>query len=314
MARGVMSEDKVVRANAWAARHAVDLQPARNSDRRAEGFPGPGAVAHALWGINPSDPRPARAWLERTSAQIKDAADERTSGLVIEKRVSTHPGFELREDGDGMTFTGYAAVFDVDSEPLPFIERIRPGAFRRTLRAKNNIRMFINHDPSNVLATVRSRTLTLEEDNVGLLATARLPNTTAGRDIAELMRTRVVDSMSFGFTVARNGDEWSADGMQRTLREVRLHEVSIVTGFPAYPQTTATVRSLEVLAEKGGTDADALAVALTDLEGGQPSPETVELLNRILASFQPAPVEPEPPAATVPVSLLMKVLEHQARV
>jgi len=312
MARGQMTEDKVVRANAWAARHEGDLEPARNNDRRDPGFPGPGAVAHALWGINPSNPEPARAWLARTSEQIADAEDERTSGLVIEKRTSSQTGFEVRADNDGMTFTGYAAVFDVDSEPLPFIERIDRGAFTRTLK-RNNIRLFVNHDPGNVLATVRSKTLMLEEDDYGLRVTARLPDTTVGRDMAELIRTRVVDSMSFGFTVPRGGDRWDESGMRRNLKEVRLHEVSIVTGFPAYTQTTATVRTLEQLAEKAGADADDIAVALTELEGGQPSPEAVELLNRILSSLRPDPVEPEPPTPSTPVSLLMKQLEHLNR-
>jgi len=312
MARGQMTEDKVVRANAWAARHEGDLEPARNNDRRDPGFPGPGAVAHALWGINPSNPEPARAWLARTSEQIADAEDERTSGLVIEKRTSSQTGFEVRAENDGMTFTGYAAVFDVDSEPLPFIERIDRGAFTRTLK-RNNIRLFVNHDPGNVLATVRSKTLMLEEDDIGLRVTAQLPNTTLGRDMAELIRTRVVDSMSFGFTVPRGGDRWDESGMRRNLKEVRLHEVSIVTGFPAYTQTTATVRTLEQLAEKAGADADDIAVALTELEGGQPSPEAVELLNRILSSLRPDPVEPEPPTPSTPVSLLMKQLEHLNR-
>ena len=313
MARGQMTEDKVVRANAWAARHEGDLEPARNNDRRDPGFPGPGAVAHALWGINPSNPEPARAWLARTSEQIADAEDERTSGLVIEKRTSSQTGFEVRaENESGMTFTGYAAVFDVDSEPLPFIERIDRGAFTRTLK-RNNIRLFVNHDPGNVLATVRSKTLMLEEDDIGLRVTAQLPNTSLGRDMAELIRTRVVDSMSFGFTVPRGGDRWDESGMRRNLKEVRLHEVSIVTGFPAYTQTTATVRTLEQLAEKAGADADDIAVALTELEGGQPSPEAVELLNRILSSLRPDPVEPEPPTPSTPVSLLMKQLEHLNR-
>ena len=57
--------------------------------------------------------------------------------------------------------------------------------------------------------------------------------------------------------------------MTRELREVRLHEVSVVTGFPAYRATTATVRSLDALAEVTGHDADALAEALTMLENGK---------------------------------------------
>lgn len=313
MARGRMSEDKVIRANAWAARHAPDLVTPANSDRGDERFPGPGAVAHALWGINPTDPRPARAWLARTSDAIKEA--ERTGVVVIEKR-HTSGVIELRTDGDGMTFEGYAAVFGKESEPLPFIEVVDRGAFRRTLRSKNNTRMFVNHDVSQVLATVRSKTMQLEEDDYGLRVTARLPDTTLGRDMAELIRTRVVDSMSFGFTVPRGGDRWEADGMRRTLREVRLHEVSIVTGFPAYPATSATVRTLDALAGRAEVDADALAVAITDLEGGNPSEDTIRLLDGLLAKLRPLEeITPDVAAfePKTPVSVLLKQLDLASR-
>lgn len=79
MADGRMSEDKIMRANAWAARHAVDLRTAANSDPNADGWPGPGAVAHYLWGIDPLDPTPARAWLAQRAEMIaaeRDSADE----------------------------------------------------------------------------------------------------------------------------------------------------------------------------------------------------------------------------------------------
>jgi len=53
-----------------------------------------------------------------------------------------------------------------------------------------------------------------------------------------------VHSMSFGFSVPTGGDSWSDDGQSRELREVILHEVSVVTGFPAYPATSgANVRN-----------------------------------------------------------------------
>lgn len=74
MADGNISENKVIRANAWAARHAVDLAANQNTDPNNDGWPGAGAVAHYLWGIDPTNPEPARAWFERKSAAI--AADE----------------------------------------------------------------------------------------------------------------------------------------------------------------------------------------------------------------------------------------------
>ena len=59
MADGVISEEKIIRANAWGARHAVDLDAPKNSNSDDDDWPGNGAVAHYLWGINPLNPQPA---------------------------------------------------------------------------------------------------------------------------------------------------------------------------------------------------------------------------------------------------------------
>jgi hypothetical protein len=77
-----------------------------------------------------------------------------------------------------------------------------------------------------------------------------------------------VDSMSFGFSVPPKGESWSDDGSVRELHQVRLHEVSVVTGWPAYVATSASVRSFDVLAERTNTNADELAEAITLLENG----------------------------------------------
>lgn len=142
-------------------------------------------------------------------------------------------------------FRGYAAVFDSPSEPLPFTETIRPGAFKRTLNSGREVRMFLNHNSDFVLGSTRSGTITLSEDGRGLLVEGILPETSYGRDLATLMQRGDVHSMSFGFSIPRNGDAWSDDGQARELREIILHEVSVVTGFPAYPETEATVRSVD---------------------------------------------------------------------
>ena len=178
--------------------------------------------------------------------------------------------FELRETPEGMTFTGYAAVFNSDSEPLPFIERIAPGAFRGSLRNRNDIKMLWNHDSGQPLASTRAGNLRLTEDDRGLFVEATLPRTTLGNDVRELVATGIVDSMSFGFTVARGGDEWSSDGSVRTLKKVVLREVSIVS-FPAYPATAGStaVRGLDKVAKRAEVDADALADALLKIENGE---------------------------------------------
>jgi HK97 family phage prohead protease len=213
----------------------------------------------------------------------------------VETRRVTVSDFELRanESGDGMSFTGYAAVFNSPSEPLPFIETIAPGAFARSLKSRNNIRMYMNHDSSMLLATTRAKTLRLQEDSKGLLASADLPQTSVGKDLSILMQRGDVTSMSFGFTVPSGGDRWSEDGMSRELRQIKLFEVSVVTGFPAYSATSAQVRSFDALATRTGVDADRLADAILVLESGQTlSPDQGALLRETVAKLEPTPIAP----------------------
>lgn len=201
-------------------------------------------------------------------AEGLEPGGERNAMSKVELRQMQVQDLELRQDGGGSSFSGYAAVFNSDSEPLPFVEQIRPGAFKRTLSARNNIKMFVNHDDTMVLASTRSGSLRLSEDNRGLRVDADMPDTTYARDLSTLMKRGDVDSMSFGFHVPRGGDEWSDDGQRRFLNEIALREVSVVTGFPAYESTSATIRKAQLLAQRTQTDADALADALTALEAG----------------------------------------------
>jgi uncharacterized protein len=337
MAAGRITEDKVIRANAWAARHMVDLDAPKNSNPDDEEFPGAGAVAFYLWGINPLDPEPAIEWFHEKAELIKGEVEEEVeeededdlseddrsftflrspepefgnvSGMTeqVETRRITFNQFELRagQAGDGMSFSGYAAVFNSDSEPLPFIERIAPGAFAKSLKSRNNIRMYMNHDSSMLLGTTRSKTVRLAEDSKGLFVDADLPDTSVGRDLSVLMQRGDVDSMSFGFTVPQGGDRWSDDGSRRELRQIRLFEVSVVTGFPAYAATSASVRSLDALATRTGIDADQLAVAITALEAGQTlDPNHAALLRETVAKL-----EPTPQSAPASVGVLAKHLE-----
>ena len=286
MAEGNVSDDKVVRAAAWAARHRPDLN-AEGARPGQDGYPTPGAVAHLLWGI-PTGGRydDAVAWFNRKSEQVKadrgammdvTPVEPRTPGSGVEFRSTT---FEMRNEPDENTFVGYAAMFDSPSQPLPFVERIERGAFERSLRERRrDIRLYVNHNSDLVLASKRSGTLRLTEDDRGLRVDADLPDTTYANDLRALMRAGVVDKMSFGFTVPKGGDRWSADGGERTLTKINLHEVSVVTGFPAYEQTQAAVRSLERLSDRTGLAIGDLTSALDALaDGDELDPEKAELL------------------------------------
>ena len=294
MAAGNVSADKWVRIRAWIARHLVDLDsPAAKPD--SPDFPSAGVVAHLLWGSGATK-RAAQRTL-RHAERVVARLEEENRSLVsvkgknmakIETRVSAQK-FEVREDGDGMTFEGYAAVFNSPSQPLPFTEKIAAGAFHRSLRSRNDIKLLWNHDTGSVLGSTRAGTLTLVEDSYGLKVRATLPNTQLGRDTAELVRRGDIDSMSFGFSVPAGGDEWNSDGSERTLKSVRLHEVSIVA-FPAYEATagTASVRGLDKVALRAEVDADMLADAMLKVELGDGlTLEESEALAKVISSLTP---------------------------
>ena len=190
---------------------------------------------------------------------------------------------EVRAEGDGMTFTGYASVFNSPSEDLGgFIEYVAPGAFKRSLQSRNEVKLLWNHDSGEPLASLRGGTMQLTEDERGLKVTAQLPNTSRGRDVAELLRTKVIDSMSFGFNVIK--DSWSRDGQTRTLESVRLFEVSVVS-FPAYGATTAQVRSAQPT-----INADDLAEALLKLESGEElDEESASLITEVVTKLKASP-------------------------
>lgn len=181
--------------------------------------------------------------------------------------------FEIRETSDGFHFTGYAAVFDSPSEPLPFIETVRAGAFRRSInQTDHQIRMLVDHNPERLLATTKAATLRLSEDSRGLLADAHVAPTSYGNDLRILMERRDVSQMSFKFAPTKSGDRWTDDGMKRDLLDVKLFEVSVLTGNdPAYAATSASMRSLFEAMH----------------EGRRLAPEEWSLMQRVIPAIAP---------------------------
>ena len=164
----------------------------------------------------------------------------------IEKRAAT---IEAAQEESRMV-TGYAAVFDSDSEDLGgFIEQIERGAFKEAIE-RSDVRALFNHDNNFILARTASGTLKLYEDERGLKYEFEAPKTTAGNDLLEMIKRGDISQSSFGFTVEE--DDWSnRDGMAfRKIKKVkRLYDVSPVT-FPAYPEASVAVRKLEQLKQE----------------------------------------------------------------
>ena len=162
-----------------------------------------------------------------------------------ETRRVAFSNMEVRASEDGTKLVGYAAVFDSPSEPLPFTEFVRRGAFTKTLNDGADVRLLIDHE-GVPLARTKSGTLVLTEDDRGLLVESDLDpmNPDAARLISALRRGDI-SQMSFAFRTVK--DNWSDDRRTRELREVQLFDVSVVT-FPAYESTVAELRAKQDVA------------------------------------------------------------------
>jgi len=242
MAAGNITENKIRKMAPWFARHKVDGQAAKNSNPSDPQYPGPGLVAWLLWGGDSDFSDRAQNWAQRKIDAL-DAEEDSRSKMTkkIERRTFTIKNVEARQAEDGtMRLSGYAAVFNEDSVPLPFLERIAPGAFRKTLTETPDVRLLINHE-GLPLARTKNKTLRLHEDETGLYMDADLPDTQAARDLYTLVERGDVDQMSFAFRVIRQ--KWSEDRSRRVLTELSLSDgdVSVVT-YPAYPTTTVEAR------------------------------------------------------------------------
>lgn len=160
-------------------------------------------------------------------------------GIVVPEREIRRASFlEVRADGDTVAVEGYATVYDTpyDVGGL-FTETIARGAATKSAQ-EADVRFLVNHD-GIPLARTKSGTMSLTSDDVGLLVRAELSaESTLAADVLDAMRRGDLDEMSFAFSVV-NG-EWSKDYSERTIREVKLYDVSVVT-YPANPATHAQI-------------------------------------------------------------------------
>lgn len=115
------------------------------------------------------------------------------------------------------------------------------------------------------LARLRNKSLRLGVDEVGGWAEADLSGSQRGREIYEAISNGLIDRMSFGFTLAEDGFEWTedADGTihTRITKIERLYDVSAVT-WPASEYTDISARSYADAAIEAKHKADELAKKL----------------------------------------------------
>lgn len=173
-------------------------------------------------------------------------------------------------NGDGLTLSGYAAVYDtptlIDSWEGTFHEQIKRGAFSKTIRESTPVLQF-DHGRHPLIGSIPIGSIkSLKEDDHGLAVSARMSSNWLTEPIREAIAEQSIKGMSFRFEVIK--DEWrdvhgklitnleelqkllwdagDRGPLQRTLKEVRLHELGPVV-WPAYSETEVSLRSRQVV-------------------------------------------------------------------
>src|SRR5690606_31339127 len=179
-------------------------------------------------------------WMNRAKPKVVMTVLTKREIRLAEIRAVTH------DDNDSeMIVEGRAVVYDsptvlYEIEGRKYYEVIARGALEGAdLR---DVPFKYNHsDNVMVMARTRNKTLELIPDDQGLLIRARLANTTAGRDLYELIKRGDVDKMSFAFTV--DDEEYDRNTRTRTIKRFkRIWDVSAVD-TPAYADTYIAARS-----------------------------------------------------------------------
>ena len=158
---------------------------------------------------------------------------------------------EVRAAGEGEApvISGMAAVYNRETVIGDlFREVIRPGAFRRILSENPDVIGAPNHNWDTVLGRTIAGTLKLEDrENDGLYYSIQVnKNDQEAMNFYSRVQRGDIRHSSFAFTVRK--ELWTnpqnpTDLPLRAVLEVeKLYDVSPVT-FPAYPTTTASVRS-----------------------------------------------------------------------
>lgn len=158
----------------------------------------------------------------------------------MHQRLEAAAEWKFADSGDGsMTFSGYGAVFgNVDS----YGDVLAPGAFADTLREAKGSglwpAMLLQHGGMSVTAedmTPIGIWTSMEEDTVGLKVEGKLADIPRARDLYTLMKMTprsAINGLSIGYTPIEWATRSKPEEPRRTLKKVKLWEVSPVT-FPA---------------------------------------------------------------------------------
>lgn len=169
------------------------------------------------------------------------------------KKEIRNTSYQVTGDDEKRTVEGYALLFGVRSDGLPFEEEIQRGSLDGVL-AKSDVFALLNHDRGRgILARSKkgSGSLTLSVDEKGLKFRFEAPKTSLGDELLENIRRGEVDESSFAFSVSKDKWEKKSDGgWKRTIEQIEeLYDVSPVYNA-AYSQTSVYMRGKEQAEEE----------------------------------------------------------------
>ena len=155
---------------------------------------------------------------------------------------------ELRAiEDEQMVVEGYAVVFDSTTDLGWRKEVIDRNAFEGC--DMSDVCMKYNHsDELLIMARTRNNSLQLFVDERGLRIRAELIDTTQNRDLYKMIQSKLLDKMSFAFTVAEEEIDYDTD-TRRILRIDKLFDVAVVD-VPAYESTSIYARGKEQYEEE----------------------------------------------------------------
>lgn len=146
---------------------------------------------------------------------------------------------------NGTTVSGVAVVYNSPTDVCGmWTETIRPGAFRSTLSSNADVLALYSHALERLLGRRSSGTLRLADGDNGLQIEIDLPDTTDGRDVAELVKRGDLKGMSFGFIATQQEWDETTNPPTRTIIAADLFEVT-VTADPQYDDTEIGLRDME---------------------------------------------------------------------
>jgi len=149
---------------------------------------------------------------------------------------------EPQNDSPGR-LTGYVNKWGVRSHDRGgYLDTFRATAFSNLADANHDVKAFQDHNEGIYLGR-SGVNLKLTPDAIGLRFSLDLPNTTAGRDAAELAKHQHFKGMSFGYLPGEYNWKKENGVPVREHTSGTLIEVSVVYD-PAFPKTNVQLNAL----------------------------------------------------------------------